>query len=143
MMEKKRTINIEDFFSEDREEEGVWFEPKVAGVPCGIEFLVTGFDTNENVANAERYDREVSELNDLKDPVEKAKKRKELDAKRVTDFVKGVRPAEGCEIMIDGKPLEYSKPCMQKIFLKAPLISGEIIRFAKTTTNFIKREKND
>ena len=142
-MEKKRTINIEDFFSEDREEEGVWFEPKVAGVPCGIEFLVTGFDTNENVANAERYDREVSELNDLKDPVEKAKKRKELDAKRVTDFVKGVRPAKGCEIMIDGKPLEYSKPCMQKIFLKAPLISGEIIRFAKTTTNFIKREKND
>ena len=142
-MEEKQTINIEDFFTEDREEAGVWFEPKVAGVPCGIEFLVTGFGTNENVANAERYDRERTELDELKDPVEKAKKRKELDAKRVTDFVKGVRPAAGCEVMIDGKPIEYSVPCMNKIFLKAPLISGEIIRFAKTTTNFIKREKDD
>jgi len=140
---EKQTINIEDFFTEDREEEGVWFEPKVNGESCGLQFLVTGFGSNENAAGAERYDKERDELDELKDPVEKVKKRKELDARRVAEFIKGIRAADGCEVNFGGKPIESSRPVAEKIFLNAPLIRDEIIRFAKTTTNFIKREKND
>jgi len=140
---EKQVINIEDLFSEDREENGVWFEPKVNGGSCGLQFLVTGFGSNKNAAGAERYDKERAELDELKDPVERAKKRKELDAKRVAEFIEGLKPAEGCEVNFGGKPIEYSKPVVQQIFLNAPLIRDEIIRFAKTTTNFIKREKDD
>lgn len=140
---EKRKIHIEDFFTEEHEKEGIWFEPKIEGVPCGIQFLVTGTGTDENVANGERYDKAVAELEDIKDPVEKVKKRKVLDANRVAEFVKGVKAADDCDADFKGKAIEYSVPFVQELLLKAPLIQIEIIRFAKITENFIKREKND
>ena len=137
-----KNINIEDFFTDDNEKEGIWFEPRIKGVPCGIEFLVTGTGTDENVANTERYDKAMAETEEIKDPIEKVKKQKEIDANRVAQFVKGIRAAEGSEVQYGGKPLEYSVPLIQKLLLKSPLIKMEIIRFAKDTANFIKREKN-
>ena len=135
-------INIEDFFTEDNEKEGIWFEPKIKGVPCGIEFLVTGRGTDENIANSERYDKTLAELEDIKDPLEKVKKAKKADADRVAEFVKGIRAAVGSEVKYEGKPLEYSVPMIQQLLLKSPLIKNEIIKFAMDTANFIKREKN-
>lgn len=135
-------INIEDFFTEDNEKEGIWFEPKIKGVPCGIEFLVTGRGTDENIANSERYDKTLAELEDIKDPLEKVKKTKKADADRVAEFVKGIRAAAGSEVKYEGKPLEYSVPMIQQLLLKSPLIKNEIVKFAMDTANFIKREKN-
>lgn len=135
-------INIEDFFTEDNEKEGIWFEPKIRGVPCGIEFLVTGRGTDENIANSERYDKTLAELEDIKDPLEKVQKTKKADADRVAEFVKGIRAAAGSEVKYEGKPLEYSVPMIQQLLLKSPLIKNEIIKFAMDTANFIKREKN-
>ena len=137
-----KTINLEDLFTEEREKEGVWFEPKIKGVGCGIEFLVTGRSTDENIAGGERYDKAVAALEDMKDPIEKSKKQKELFANRIAEFVKGIRPANGSELMYNGKPLEYSVPLIQKLFQQAPLISGQIFSFVTDTTNFMKREKN-
>ena len=137
-----KTINLEDFFTEEREKEGVWFEPRIKGVPCGIEFLLTGRSTDENVAGGERYDRAVAELDDIKDPLEKSKKQKELFANRVAEFVKGIRPVEGSAVMYCGKPLEYSVPMIQKLLLQAPLITGQIFNFVTDTANFMKRKNN-
>lgn len=137
-----KTINLEDLFTEEREKEGVWFEPKIKGKPCGIEFLVTGRGTDEAVIGGERYDKALAELEDVKDPVEKSKKQKALFANRVAEFVKGVRPAEGSELMYEGKPLEFSVPMIQKLLYQAPLITSQIFSFMNDTTNFMKREKN-
>lgn len=137
-----KTINLEDLFTEEREKEGVWFEPKIKGVPCGIEFLVTGRSTDENVAGGERYDKALNKLEDERDPIEKSKKQKELFANRVAEFVKGIRPVKGNELMYDGKPLEYSVPMIQKLLQQAPLITGQIFSFVTDTANFMKREKN-
>lgn len=137
-----KTINLEDLFTEEREKEGVWFEPKIKGKPCGIEFLVTGRGTDEAVIGGERYDKALAELEDVKDPVEKSKKQKSLFANRVAEFVKGIRPAEGSELMYEGKPLEFSVPMIQKLLFQAPLITTQIFSFMNDTTNFMKREKN-
>lgn len=137
-----KTINLEDLFTEEREKEGVWFEPKIKGKPCGIEFLVTGRGTDEAVIGGERYDKALAELEDVKDPVEKSKKQKALFANRVAEFVKDVRPAEGSELMYEGKPLEFSVPMIQKLLYQAPLITTQIFSFMNDTTNFMKREKN-
>lgn len=140
---EKQTINVEDFFTEDHEAEGIWFEPKIKGSPCGIEFQVTGTGTDKNVAIREHYEKEETKLNEIKDPIEKVRKQKILDAELVSEFVIGIRPAEGREILFEGKPIEFSKPFIQKLFEKAPLLKVEVIRFARDTTNFIKREKSD
>lgn len=137
-----KTINLEDLFTEEREKEGVWFEPKIKGRPCGIEFLVTGRGTDEAVIGGERYDKALAELEDVKDPVEKTRKQKTLFANRVAEFVKGIRPAKDSELMYEGKPLEYSVPMIQKLLYQAPLITSQIFSFMNDTTNFMKREKN-
>lgn len=142
-MADKNIVNLEDFFTDDNEQDGIWFEPKIKGIPCGFEFLVTGTGTDENIANSERFEKAMAETEDIKDPIERVKKQKILDANRVAEFVKGIRASEGHEVLSGGKPVEYSVPLIQKILLKSPLIKLELIRFAKDTANFIKREKND
>lgn len=137
-----KQINIEDFFTADNEVSGIWYEPKIKGERCGLSFLVTGKDTDENIAASERYEKKLAELEDLKDPVEKAKKAKELDAKRVAEFVKSMKIADGCEVSFGGKQIVYSPELVEQIFLKAPLIKAEIVKFVMDTTNFIKRENN-
>ena len=137
-----KTINLEDFFTEDHEKEGVWFEPKVKGIGCGIELLVTGTGTDENIVAAEHYDKESAELENIKDPIERVRKQKALDANRVAEFVKGIRVVEGCDVKFNGGKFEYSVPLIQQLMLKSPLIRNEVIRFVRDTTNFIKREKN-
>lgn len=139
---EKEIINIEDFFTVDNEKEGVWFEPKINGNPCGIEFLVTGVGTDANIAASERFEKELAKLEELKDPIERSEKRKVLDANRVAEQIKGIRPADGKNLMFNGKPLEYSVPLIQQIMLKSPLIKVEIVKFAVKTENFIKGEKN-
>lgn len=139
---EKEIINIEDFFTVDNEKDGVWFEPKINGNPCGIEFLVTGAGTDANIAASERFEKEMAKLEELKDPIERSEKRKILDANRVAENIKGIRPADGKNLMFGGKPLEYSVPLIQQIMLKSPLIKIEIVKFAVKTENFIKGEKN-
>lgn len=137
-----KTIDIENFYTEDNEKNGVWFHPIINGEPSGIEFLVTGKNTDENIAASERYEKNLKELETIKDPVEKAKKSKELDAKRVAEFVKSLRVAEGFEVNCGGKPIQYTPALVEQIFLKSPLIKIEVINFVMKTANFIKREKN-
>lgn len=141
-MEKKQ-INIEDFFTEDNEKAGIWFEPKIEGRPCGIEFLVTGAGTDDNLIENERYEKAMAEAEEIKDQKEKVQKKKEIDANRIAALVQGIRAADGNEILFNGKPLEFSKPFIQELMLKSPLIKVEIVKFATKTANFIKREKND
>lgn len=139
---EKRKINVEDFFTEEYEAKGEWFEPTIDGIPFGIQFLVTGTGTDENVANSERYEKALAALKEMKDPVERVRKQKQLDANRVAEFVIGIKPADGCEADFGGKPIEYSVPFIQELLYKAPLLKYEIIRFASDTTNFIKRKKD-
>ena len=140
--EELQVINIEDFFTTQNEDEGVWFEPYINGTPCGIEFLVTGSGTDKNAAQAERFKKERAKIEALKDPEERSAKLKELDSKRAAQFVHGIRAAKGCKINFGGQALEYSKPMIEKIMFGAPLIRLEIINFAYETANFMKREKN-
>lgn len=141
-MTEEKAINLEDFFTEDNEKEGIWFEPKIGGQPCGIEFLVTGAGTDDNLIENERYEKAMAEAEKIKDQKEKVNKKKEIDADRVAALVKSIRAVEGTKVSFGGKPLEYSPSLIKQLMLKSPLIKNAIVRFAIDTTNFIKREKN-
>lgn len=134
-------VNLEDFFTSENEENGKWFEPSIEGKPCGFEFLVTGAGTDDNAFKAEQYDSELKKAEAIRNPVERSKITKELNAKRIADFVIGFRFAKGCEVYVDGKPVEYSKPMIEKLFLKAPMIANEVYKFAFKTANFMNRKK--
>lgn len=138
---EKKVINIEDFFTTKNEEEGMWFEPSIEGIPCGIEFLVTGLHAEENVSKMEHFDKLQGDLNKIKDPIERAKENKRLDAKRVASLVKGIRPTEGCEINFEGKPLEFSIPLIEELFYQSPLIKLAVADYSLKVVNFMNRKK--
>lgn len=138
----KRTVHIEDFFTKDNEEAGKWFEPKIEGIGCGFEFLVTGATTDEAIADDEHYDSLYTQAEDIKDPIARNKKKMEIDAERCARLVKGIRPAKDCDVDFGGKQLEYSVPLIEQIFLKSPLIKKAVVAYATKTSNFINREKN-
>lgn len=138
---EKKVINIEDFFTTKNEEEGMWFEPSIEGIPCGIEFLVTGLHAEENVSKMEHFDKLQSDLSKIKDPIERAKETKRLDAKRVASLVKGIRPTEDCEIDFEGKPLEFSIPLIEELFYQSPLIKLAVADYSLKTVNFMNRKK--
>lgn len=138
---EKKVINIEDFFTTKNEEEGMWFEPSIEGIPCGIEFLVTGLHAEENVSKMEHFDKLQSDLSKIKDPIERAKERKRLDAKRVASLVKGIRATEDCEINFEGKPLEFSIPLIEELFYQSPLIKLAVADYSLKVVNFMNRKK--
>lgn len=143
MKGQEKIVNLEDFFTEENEEKGIWYEPIIKGKPCGMEFLITGSNTNRNAAQAEIFKKKRAEIegNSKLDTEEKSEKLKELDSKRAAEFIKGIRPAEGCKINFDNKDIEYSNEMIEKIMFNAPLIRIEVINFAYQTENFMNRKK--
>ena len=53
----KKVVNIEDFYTEVNEREGVWHEPIIDNIPCGLEFLLIGIHCEEAV-------RKMAEIDD-------------------------------------------------------------------------------
>ncbi len=139
---EKRKVHIEDFFTADNEVEGKWFEPKIDGIGCGFEFLVTGATTDEAMADDEHYDKLYAEADEIRDPIERQHKKMQVDAERCARLVKGIRAAEDCEIDFNGGQVEFSRPLIEQIFLKSPLIKKAVDGYATKTANFINREKN-
>lgn len=140
--EEKKIINLEDFFTQKNETEGVWHEPVIDGVPMGMEFLMIGIHSDEGVSLMEHYDRLSKELQKEKDPKIRAKKEAENDAERVASLVKGIRAVEGYELQKGGKEINFSIPVVKELLYNAPLVKMDLIEFAIKTANFMNRKKS-
>lgn len=131
-------INLEDFYTEKNEENGVWYEPEIDGKPCGLEFLMIGIHSEEAIANMERYDAQMNELYEKEtDKSVISKKEKEIDAERVASITKDVRAAGGKELRKDGKVLEFSLEAIKEFYLNTPVIKLANIEFALKSSNFM------
>lgn len=139
---EKRKVHLEDLFTRVNEEKGIWFEPKINGQGIGIEFLVKGATTDEAMADDEHYEKLYAEAKEIKDLIAQKEKLMKVDAERCARLVAGVRATENCDIDFEGKPIEYSKELIEKLFYNSPLIKKAIVDFSSKTTNFIKRKKD-
>ncbi len=134
----KKVINIENYFSEKNEQDGVWHEPIIDGNPIGIELLVMGihsdFATNEMIriglesANVEKSDLSKDEKN---------KKLEELDAERVAVLTKGIRAVDGSTLTYKGEKIKFTTELMKELYLNSPDIKMEIANFVVKSSNFI------
>ena len=137
----KKIINIEDYYTEKNEADGVWFEPELDGEPCGLEFCMIGIHSDEAIASMEHFDELMNELYESeKDEKIRSQKEKELDAERVASITKGVRASGGGELRKDGKVLEFSKEAIKEFYLNTPVIKLANIDFAIKSTNFMNKK---
>lgn len=143
MAEEKKFIDIEDFYTDDNEKNGVWHEAVTEDGPSGLEFLLIGIHSDEAVAKMEHYDRLVKEVREKeKDPEIRAQKERELDAERVASLTKGIRTSGGEVIRKKGQEIDFSLDFIKEFYLHAPLIKMDNIEFCVRTANFMNRKKN-
>ena len=135
-----KTINIEDFYTEENEKKGMWHEPVVDDKGCGLEFLLIGIHSEEAVKSMEHYDELMESIEDEPDSKEKEQKLKELDADRVASLTKGIRATDGSELMINGEKFKFSQEAVKQLYLNSPFIKLDNIEFTLKSSNFMKKQ---
>lgn len=138
---EENVLDIAQFFSRDNENSGVWFEPEIKGKKCGFEFLVCGVNSNAAAIADERWNKKKSELENIKDPDEKAQKDDEIFAERISGFILDIRGKGNKKVVANGK--EVSKDDIPLIVYNSPALAVEVSRFASNLENFLGKEKND
>lgn len=137
-MESKKILNIENFFSEENEKKGVWYEPSVNGRGCGLEFLLIGMNSEE----AQEETAKIKELSDkikaedISDP-EKYKKFRELDAEVIAALTKDIRAKNGAELQLAGKKVVFSRDFAKQLYLLSPDLRELNTEFVLKSSNFI------
>ena len=136
------SIDLEDFFTEENEKNGMWHEPVIDGTPCGLEFLIIGIHTDEAAKNMEFYDGLIDEVQNNKNisEADRDKKLSEIDAARVASSTKGMRAKNGATLRKDGKEVEFSEELVKEFYFNTPIIKMDNIEFALKTSNFMKRK---
>lgn len=145
MAEKKKsemeTIKIENFFTRDNEENGVWFEAVVNGQPTGIEGLVLGANSSTAIIATNQWNKEVEEQKLIEDDVEKNNAYEVSCAKRVAAIVSKLRGKGGKELSFNGKTT-LDKSDIELIMLNSPAMAASFLSFSNRNANFLEGKKN-
>lgn len=136
---EKNFINIEDYYTEKNEREGVWHEPVFGGKGCGLELLLIGIHSEEAIQKMTEYDEKSEKVknSELSDE-EKEKKLDELDAERVAVLTKGIRAKDGSDLMKGGKPFVFTMEAVRELFLNNPDMKLDCVDFILKSSNFMK-----
>lgn len=130
-----KVIDVSKFFSLEAEENGKWFQPKVKGKECGIEFKVYGPNSNAQSIADDKFNKEKEEIDLIENASEKEMRYREALAKKLTAYCSDVRAANGEKLVINGK--EVTKSDIFEILKNAPVIALELLRYASRQENFL------
>lgn len=133
-------IDIADFFTTQKEEEGVWIEPKIKGKGIGIEFKVLGTASDATVIAGEQYEKDSALAEAEKDPVKKSHLNRDALVKRISAMVVDIRSKGDNSILIHGKPLTYSKENVEAILTGSRAIRTELLNAFMDAGNFMTRK---
>lgn len=134
------TIDLADFFSRDNENNGVWMEPSIKGVPCGFEFKVCGVNSNIASKVDETWRKAQEEVSLIKDENERSEREDEIFANRIAGYVVDIRGKDGKKLVANGK--EVTKDDIPAIIYNSPALAVEVSKFAARLENFLGKEKN-
>lgn len=145
MAEKKKaemeTIKIENFFTRDNEEKGVWFEAVVNGQPTGIEGLVLGANSSTAIIATNQWNKEIEEQKLIEDDIERNAQYEMSCAKRVAAIVSKLRGKDGKELSFKGKT-SLDKSDIEEIMLNSPAMAASFLNFSNRNANFLEGKKN-
>lgn len=126
---KGKVIEITKFFNVTREKEGVWYEPKINGIPLGLELKVLGPSAEAVRKASVEYDTAHEKADELfkKEPGKALDMEQEALAKRAAACVVDIRGKGGNTITVEGKPLEFSKEFAERLFFENGDITGDVL----------------
>lgn len=134
------TVDIADFFTTEGETNGVWYEPVVNGRGIGIEFKVLGNSSDKAIMAAETYEKDLAACEKETDIVKKSRMERDALSKRIEVMVLDIRGKDGREILIQGKPLTYSKESVMAILDGSKPIRTELLKAFTTSETFMTKK---
>lgn len=136
---KKNVINLNDYFTTSREKEGVWFEPETTK-GTGLKFKIYGRASDENILSADAYEKAKEIFDAEKDPVKKANMERDAVVDRVLAMISDAKIEGEQEVIIDGKPFEYSKELVKKLLFENIELRTEVFVAAVSNENFMTKK---
>lgn len=137
---EKIVVDIADFFSTTNEKNGIWYEVSPDGMPTGLEVLLLGGASDENVTSADVYRKEHEEAEKEKNAAKRAEMERKAVCKRLGAIIKDLRCKEGYDIKIKGEPLSYSKETVYAILWESKAIRTDIFQASFDETNFMTKK---
>lgn len=148
MAEKKTTkidnaevIRIENFFTRENEENGVWYEAVINGQPTGIEGLVLGANSTTAIVATNQWTKEIEEQKLIEDEAEKKVQYELSCAKRAAAVVQKLRGKNGKQLCF-GEKTSLDKSDIEKIMLNSPALATCFLNFSGRNSNFLEGKKN-
>lgn len=133
-MEKK--FDLSSLFTTTNEKSGVWYEAKINGKETGLEFLILGPSSDENVLSAEAYKKAKDKIDAEKDPVKKSQMDIDAVCDRISAVVKEVRTTNGEPLYIGDKKVESSPELIKKILYENIDIRTDVFTASFESANF-------
>lgn len=140
MAKDNKVIDLSGFFTSKRQEEGVWFEPKILGETTGIELKVIGSESDEAASVLAEYAKEMQKVEEIQDMATKNAMTKEIVTTCAAKLVKDLRPIDGYTIKLGEEDVEYSYDLVKEIFENAPRFAFQVVDFSRKDTNFMEKK---
>lgn len=134
-----KVINLDDFFTKDRQENGVWFEPEINGTGAGFELLVIGSESDEAAVIFADYEKDLNRIRSIEDSVKSNEESRRSMAKVASKLTKNIRGVDGAVVKLGDKEISFSEETMKIIFYNVPSLALEVARFARKDSNFMKK----
>lgn len=121
--------NISMFNSVEKCEKGAWITIKDwDGIETDIKFKVVGVDSK-------KFKEQVNRLSKMQDG-QKLKDIEKLEESSIRTLVAITEDWENVEDA-DGKAIPFSKDAVDEVYRNSPMISEQVIEFAKQRQNFL------
>ena len=141
-MAEVKTIDITTFFSKKNEDNGIWYEPKVNGVPVGFEVKVYGPNSSAATVARDTANKAEDEANKIADAKTKSDTLDKIIAQLATDLVSDIRGKDGNKI-VDDKGEAITKDDIYNIMFNSPVLATDITRFQRNQNNFLSPKSSN
>lgn len=124
----KKEVNLDDFFTTKKENDGIWVSITAFGKKTGLKALVLGVNSDAVSIEMDRYNKRNTEIEEIDDEVERDRERTNNLVQSVVARIREVKLDDGFEeVKIGGKVITTFDEAFLTNFFKNCLAATKCI----------------
>lgn len=132
-----KPVDISDFFTKDRQENGAWYEPVINEKGIGIKMKIVGSDSEHGVKAFKKYNEDLAVISKMTDEVKMSESIRKSLASCAASLTVDIQGADGRKMLEGGKECVYSNEKAYKLFYNSPLLANVVTEFSKNDVNYM------
>jgi ribosomal protein L14E/L6E/L27E len=137
---EEKVFDLEDCFTLDAEQEGVFFRPVIQSGYVPFQIKTIGRNSDRMLVITDKLKKRLAEISG--DAPSEARAIKERDAyvASAVERTTGIKFDEGVKIKLGGKDFEYTEQMLKMIYTKSPDIMNQVILHSASTEDFYRKK---